>query len=204
MCGGGAVKHCPECDYPNPAGRTTCFKCQTALDDESVTTASQDVHDLTGDPTISGDAEPNVCASCGAPPEDTGYEFKLCTVCRDNLARRALPKWVVVSAFAVMLVLAYAFIMFPCALRAGIAFERGLKAEAVLDYGAAAAQYEIVVNRFPDSTLALSRLCVCQCKTGNGPGAAATLMKLEGREAPNELVDEVESAAEEFGSEQAE
>lgn len=186
-----SVKSCPACEYPNPENRDTCFKCQTALD-AGPAVAQPAAQEPEPDAQAEAPVDLTVCANCGLAAEEGDYSIGLCSSCRDKMARMPLPAWVVGSLVVVGLVLMYAFALFPGSLGAGIAFARGRRAEAQGNYAQAAAEYKVVSERFPDSTLALARLGIAQCRSGNLPEAARTFMKLEGKKAPSELVREVE------------
>ena len=193
------MKRCPQCDYPNPDSLGECFKCQTPLD-ELPPAAAPDSETEAVAVAPEDEADPNSCANCGAAPEPGDYQLRLCAPCRDKLASRPLPAWVTFSVVVVSFILLYTFFKFPGALGAGVAFERGRRAETAGDYAAAQYEYRVVVQRFPDSTLALARLGIAQCRAGDLQAAALTLEKIQGREAPQELVREIESVVQEATS----
>lgn len=182
------MKQCPKCDYPNPDSRSTCFKCAASLDAQA-------------DPAAASQAPPSqaadACAKCGAHAEE-GHPTPLCAHCRTSLARAELPKWVWASILFVLLVVCYAITQFPSTLNADIAFERGRRAEAAGDYARAVTQYRIAADRFPDSTEVIARLGISLYHAGNIGEAVTYLSSLEGREASDQLISEVNSVVEEI------
>jgi len=125
--------------------------------------------------------EPILCQSCGATPEPGDFTMPLCARCRDALSRRPLPKWIRAVSGVVLVVLLFALNQFPSTFRAGLAYERGRRAEVARDYGRAASEYRNVVERFPDSTLALARLGIALLRAERFPEAADCFRKLAGR-----------------------
>jgi len=184
------MKRCPDCSYPNPDHLAACFKCGTALDAHGSQAVAPN--------PVSGPADQQptfgTCPQCGSPPEPGGYPMPLCSRCRDTLSSRPLPAWTIVSALLVGVILVFAFARFPAAVRAGVAFERGQRAEEQINYDAAEEEYRKVVAQYPDSTEPLARLAICQCKTLNVMEIGGTLKRLEGREMSKELYDEVDAA----------
>ena len=193
------MKRCPDCGYPNPDNLTNCFKCQTSLEPEPPSSPAQPpvIEPTPADPAVDDSQPINACPECGLTPESDEYSLPLCASYRTKMAYRPYPTWIIASTIAIVLVFAWAMIKFPTALRAGIAYERGQKAEEAGNYAAAADQYCIATQQYPDSILALARLTICQCKSDDVNGADATLSKLEGRKASEELVDEVNKAVKE-------
>ncbi|MBV9467809.1 MAG: hypothetical protein JO316_00200 [Abitibacteriaceae bacterium] len=131
------------------------------------------------------------CRNCQQPEIEPGYNFSLCRSCREQMAQRPLPQWIRGTAALVGVVLLLAFIRFPASLSAGIAFDRGHRAETSQHYTEAVTQYQKVVTRFPDSTPVLVRLCVVSFHAGQLDVTAHTLNKLQGRELSKEQADEV-------------
>ena len=139
------------------------------------------------------------CKNCGHPKEVL-YQFPLCKECRDILARRPLPLWTKLSFAMVILVLCFAFTRFPASLRAGIAFERGRRAEAVRNFSLAVDEYQKVLEQFSDSTLVLARFGISQYKADHLYEAASVFSKLAGRKTSKDLVKEVNTAIEEMNT----
>lgn len=144
------------------------------------------------------EAEVAGCRSCGKPEIEAGYRFSLCAECRNTMARRPLPRWIIATTALVGCVLAVAFLLFPASLSAGVAFERGQRAEASHNYREAMTQYEKVVRRFPNSTPALGRLCVAAFRAGQYDLAAAAVDRLEGRKTSEKLADEINPIVEQL------
>jgi hypothetical protein len=135
--------------------------------------------------------ETNGCKNCGGLPEDGGYEFRLCAPCRDTLCQRPLPVWIWGVFGVVVLVLLAALVRFPASVSAGVAFERGRRAEKAGDYSMAVSEYQKVAASFPDSTLALARLGISQYRAGNTVGAIGVFRELGGRKTSEKLAHEV-------------
>src|SRR5262249_61878610 len=93
-----------------------------------------------------------------------------------------------------------ALVRFPASLRAGIAFERGRRAEAARNYPLAATEYQIVADQFPDSTLALGRLGICDYRAGRLDQSFSIFHRLGGRETSPELAGEINQIAGEVQS----
>jgi hypothetical protein len=140
--------------------------------------------------------EISVCEFCSRPAEAGGYTVSLCATCRNELAGRPLPWWLI-GAGAVALVLVFiALAQFPSTFRAGVAFERGSRAEAAGEYATAVAEYRVVVDRFPDSVTAVQRLGISEYRAGNLREAARTLRQLGGQPGDEADVREVNQVME--------
>ncbi|HEX5324741.1 MAG TPA: tetratricopeptide repeat protein [Capsulimonadaceae bacterium] len=131
------------------------------------------------------------CKSCGHPDTEPGYALSLCVSCRDKLARRPMPWWISASAVLVLLAVVVASASFPSSLSAGVAYERGKRAEASGNYALAAKEYGLVVRKYPDSTDALIRYGVSAYHAGELDEAAETFNKLSGQEVSDDQAKEV-------------
>jgi Flp pilus assembly protein TadD len=138
------------------------------------------------------------CKNCGAPPEEGGYPLELCPACRNQFANRPLPVWLTGASVLVAAVVLFAMVRFPTALGAGIAFERGRRAEAAGNYTAATIEYRRVAERYPDSESALVRLGVSEYRAGNLPQAVLVLNRLSGRSGDEDSVREVNQVMDEI------
>ena len=134
------------------------------------------------------------CRECGRYAEQGGYAVLLCGECRRAFAFRPFPLRVLAALAALALIVGIALIRLPGVAGAGVAFERGERAERGGDFPAAAVQYRIVVRRFPDATLALVRLAVASAHTGNVRETLAVFDKLSGRTLSNDLIAELNGA----------
>jgi hypothetical protein len=134
--------------------------------------------------------DPSVCASCGQCPE-VGRSTPLCASCRSRLAARPLPSWIQTSAVALVVPFVVAIARFPAAISAGVAFERGKRAEATGAFPAAVAEYEKVVRQFPNSTLALAREGIAAFHAGEYRVAVDAFDAIGGRKASPDIVREV-------------
>jgi hypothetical protein len=131
------------------------------------------------------------CKNCGKPAEPGGYRLPLCASCRDVFARRPLPLWITGVSVLLLLALVLALTRFPPALRAGIAYERGRRAEEAGSYAPAVNEYRQVVDTYPDSTQALGRLAVAAYHARRAPELFFALQRLSGREVSRELAEEL-------------
>lgn len=141
-----------------------------------------------------------VCKNCGGAAEAGGYSLPLCPRCRDLLAKRPLPKWIKVATAIVCVLFIYALFQFPDSLQAGIAFQRGLDAEHIGQFATAAEDYKIVVDHYPQSTLAIARLGIAEYHDGDVYDALIEFNKIAGREASTELTAEVNQIIDEINA----
>jgi TolA-binding protein len=98
----------------------------------------------------------------------------------------------------IALLTVFAVTRVPSALSASIAFERGQRDERAGQHDQASAEYAKVVERFPESTLAVARLGISQYRAGNLSAAAETFSKLAGRKASTDLTSEVNAIIEDM------
>ncbi|MEZ4770611.1 MAG: hypothetical protein R2844_19590 [Caldilineales bacterium] len=80
---------------------------------------------------------------------------------------------------------------FPSALAAGVAFERGQRAETAGAYAVAVEEYTRVTQRFPSSTLAIARKGIAAFHAGQYQVADEAFDAILGREGSSDLVGEV-------------
>jgi hypothetical protein len=142
--------------------------------------------------------EPNTCNSCGGPPEEKGYQFPLCAACRDQFSNRPLPIWLTAVFVLGVAVVLFALTRFPASLEAGIAFERGHRAEAAGRYAVAAAHYRRVAQRFPEATAVIVRLGVSEYRAGNLRQAVMALDRLSSKPGDEDTVREVNQVMDEI------
>jgi hypothetical protein len=102
-----------------------------------------------------------------------------------------LPSWIRISAVALVVPFLAAIVRFPSAIAAGVAFERGRRAEVAGAFPVAVAEYEKVVNQFPNSTLALARKGIAAFHAGEYQMAAEAFGLISGRKPSDDLVREV-------------
>lgn len=135
-------------------------------------------------------ADPSVCVSCGGCAEP-GRSIALCAACRARMSSMPLPVWIKLSAVVLVIPFLLALARFPSALAAGIAFERGQRAEAAGAYAVAVDEYTEVTQRFPSSTLAIARKGIAAFHAGQYQVAAEAFDAILGRETPSDIVSEV-------------
>lgn len=127
--------------------------------------------------------EDDHCKSCSNPEIEDGYALLLCKECRNQLVARSVPLWIKGTTFVIAILLVYALIRFPATLQAGVHYEKGLRAEQETLFKTAAEHYEQAVDRFPDSTLILSKLFLAYFANGQVNEAYQTFDLIAGREA---------------------
>ncbi len=141
--------------------------------------------------------DPTACESCGQLAE-SGRSTPLCASCRSRLAARPLPRWILISAAALLVPLVLAISQFPAALAANIAMERGRRAETTGAFSVALTEYAKVVRQFPNSTRAVARKGIAAFHAGEYQVAAEAFDAIEGRDAPSDIVSEVNDAIEQM------
>jgi lipoprotein NlpI len=134
-----------------------------------------------------------VCKVCGLSAED-GYAMPLCPSCRKTLAARPFPKWIQAVTVALVPCLLVALIQFPSHLSAGIAYERGQKAESAGQYAVAAKDYDKAWGIFPSSDVIGARYGLALYHAGDYGNAVWAFKTLEGKKIPKETVEEVNAA----------
>ena len=133
------------------------------------------------------------CANCGQPAE-ADFEHPLCYSCRSLLACRPFPGWIKLGFLIVLIALVASLIKFPRALEAGVAFERGRKAEARGDHAQAASHYSEALAEFPGSTKILIRLGIVYLRKGDMAQGVEVLDRLEGKHLSREQAQEIDQA----------
>lgn len=117
--------------------------------------------------------------------------MRLCASCRASLSKRPFPAWIKIAFGLIVILSLFAITRVPSAMSASIAFERGQRDEQAGQYNQASSEYAKVVERFPESTLAVARLGISEYRAGNLRAAAEAFTKLAGRKASTELTAEV-------------
>lgn len=121
------------------------------------------------------------CKNCGSSDVEAGYTLALCQKCRDQFVNRPIPLWIKgVFAFVVLISL-YALTNFPTSLKAGVAYERGVRAEKAKKMLTAVREYQQVEVFYPNSTPLLERLSIGYYQTDHIEKFVGTLEKLVGR-----------------------
>jgi len=98
------------------------------------------------------------------------------------------------SAVVLVVPLATAILQFPSTLTAGIAFERGRRADANGAFDLAVVEYSKVVERFPTSTLAVARKGMAAFHARQYQVAREAFNIIGGRDASPEIAREVNNA----------
>lgn len=114
---------------------------------------------------------------------------------RDNSRKmfngRQVPSWVKAAVFLLIAVLLYSFTVLPSAIKTGIAYERGNKAQREKRHITAIREYEKVVKRYPDFTPVLARLAVSYFYSERINECSRLLERIADREVTGSLAEEV-------------
>jgi tetratricopeptide (TPR) repeat protein len=144
------------------------------------------------------DADNSVCSSCGQSPVIEGYSIPLCQECRQHFTRFPIPKWIKAFAVVILFFLIYSLVSFPKSLNAGVAYERGLRAEGEKKYMTAAREYEKASEIFPDSFIINGKLFVASVKNNQFGLAEEAFARIEGKESSDskeiEVIDQANDA----------
>lgn len=141
------------------------------------------------------------CRNCGSQYVEQGYQLNLCENCRDTFINRPIPAWVKVFFAIIVLILGYAFSQFPHNIQPAVALERGIRAEKAKKYLTAVNEYKKVLEKYPNSELAIGRLFIAYYKSDKIYEAAEAISKIAGRESKKEdLVNEINQVADRMAS----
>lgn len=109
--------------------------------------------------TVEGPPQPvNGCVNCGNPAVLKEYPTKLCSECREKFIRFPVPKWLWAFAGALGLLLVFSLFSLPENIAAGIALEKGKKAEKRHLYVTAQREFKKVIEKEPSYVEAQSHL----------------------------------------------
>ena len=98
------------------------------------------------------------CANCGNPAFLKEYPTKLCSECREKFIKFPVPKWLWLFAAALGVILLFSLFSVPKNILAGIALEKGKKAEKQHRFFTAQKEFEEVVEKQPSYIEAESHL----------------------------------------------
>jgi hypothetical protein len=140
------------------------------------------------------DFNPNACVGCGSKIVEHGHLTPMCAACRDKYSKFPIPVFVKVLLVLFIALAAAAFMKFPESLSAGVAFERGQRAEKAGNFQEAIKEYKIAKKKFEYSTMITGRIGISMYKDGDFSQAITVLNTLVGKEVNKELVKEVNSA----------
>ncbi len=132
-----------------------------------------------------------VCSNCSHPEIEPHYATPLCADCRTQLVKRPIPIWISAIGVLALLLMLIAFTKFPAALRAGIAYDRGQKAEASGKYALAETNYLIASKQYPDSLTTRGRVAVTAFDAGDYGTAADMLDSLANKDMDKDEADEL-------------
>jgi tetratricopeptide (TPR) repeat protein len=131
------------------------------------------------------------CKICSIPYVEEEYEFPLCWDCRRRLSRREFPRVIKLVCALVLMAVVYAGTYYPETLRATAAYQLGQRAERARNFGRAIQEYQIVLETYPESPLALAHLGISYYRSGNTLQAIWVLGALWGKDNPKEVAHQV-------------
>jgi len=138
------------------------------------------------------------CASCGSSDVVDGHSIPLCADCRRHFTHYPVPAWIKIMSVVILAVMVVALIQFPKSIKAGIAFERGKRAEDAKKYSTAAKEYKKVIEIFPDSFIAKGKLFVAYVKNGQIENAENAFEQIKGKKSTDadekEIIKEANDA----------
>lgn len=148
--------------------------------------------------TSAADGNELTCSNCGGTPVVQGYSLPLCAKCRDYFTKYPVPGSIKIFALALLVIFIISMLFFPKSLKAGIAYERGLRAENEKKYITAANEYQKAVDIFPNSFIACGKLFVAHVKNYNFEQADAVFAMIEDKESNDsdevKVIDEANEA----------
>lgn len=100
------------------------------------------------------------CANCGQSALPGDHPTPLCADCRAQFLRYPIPHWIRAFAGAVIILVVYSLFTFPKDLSAGIALEKGKKAEKEKKYITAQREMEKVLEKIPRNVEARGHLVI--------------------------------------------
>lgn len=136
-----------------------------------------------------------VCLNCNCSAVEWEYKAPLCRECRDKLSNRQIPLWIKAFFGIIFIVTILSLIMFPALLKAGVAYERGVRAENEKKYITAMNEYEKVLDKYPDSTLVLAKLSIAYYENDKIDKAIDAINMIIGQEAEEDLIDRIDTIA---------
>ncbi|WIV12635.1 tetratricopeptide repeat protein [Proteiniborus sp. MB09-C3] len=149
---------------------------------------------MTEDIEKANDADEIVaCLNCSSSVVEPEYKAPLCSECRDKLSNRPIPLWIKAFFGIIFIVTILSLIMFPALLKAGVAYERGARAENERKYITAMNEYERVLNKYPDSTLVLAKLSIAYYENDKIDKAIDAIDMIIGEEAEEDLIDRIDT-----------
>lgn len=144
------------------------------------------------------DTDNSICSNCGNSPVVEGYSIPLCQECRQYFTKFPVPKWIKIFAVVILFFMTYSLVSFPKSLNAGIAYERGLRAEGEKKYMTDVREYKKAVEIFPDSFIANGKLFVSSVWNNQFDLASEAFARIEGKESDDskeiEVIDQANDA----------
>lgn len=126
-----------------------------------------------------------VCNNCGSLPVVEGYAVPLCSDCRSRFTNYPIPGWLKLLSVVIVAIMVFALIQFPKSISAGVAFERGQRAEKEKRFATAAKEYKKVVDIFPQSFIAKGKLFVAYVRNLQIDEAEKTFDQIKGTKSNN-------------------
>lgn len=138
------------------------------------------------------------CKNCGSTDVVQGFSIPLCQECRQRFTKYPIPTAIKIFSAIIIAIMTFSLFSFPESLKAGIAFERGLRAETGKKFITAAKEYEKAVEIFPNSFIACGKLFVAYVKNHQFVEAEEAFNMINGKESSNSdevrIIDEANAA----------
>ncbi|MHB1392759.1 MAG: tetratricopeptide repeat protein [Clostridia bacterium] len=116
------------------------------------------------------------------------------------MSKKPVPLWIKLVLLFVMAVLVTSIIVFPSALKAVIAYERGWEAQKDGRHSTAIKEYEKVLQQFPESTSILARLAISYFYNERIDECSELLDRIAGKEVSGSLSSKVNGIVDKMDS----
>ncbi|NLK95330.1 MAG: tetratricopeptide repeat protein [Clostridiales bacterium] len=94
--------------------------------------------------------EGHVCKNCGSYEVQDGYDLNLCRDCRKILAKRPIPRKILLFLLPVLLVVVISLFKFPASIESALQLKRAEIAESNKEYVTAMKYYEKLSDEYPE------------------------------------------------------
>lgn len=136
----------------------------------------------------------NVCAKCGDSNYEEGYKTKLCTPCRNELAKFPIPQWLQISAGAVLVFVLIGLFFISKPLIAAIHFAKAKKFMEAHKYTSASSELSKVTSVYPNNIEANTRAMIAYGYCLNGDSVGYYYEKVVEKQMPDDnLLNEATS-----------
>ncbi|MEZ2441775.1 tetratricopeptide repeat protein [Chitinophaga sp. RCC_12] len=148
---------------------------------------------------LNEEAPRNGCHNCSNPEIEPGYQAPLCRDCRKKLSRYPVLTSVKLAAAGVLVLFLISGYNFPKYFKAGIIYEKAIKAEATHHYVTEKRLLEKVLQQFPDNFEASEHYIIAAFNNVELEEADSVIRLVAGRKSDNvELIDKTNNAIADF------